>query len=122
MERALKILVALLAIPLLIGGAKAMFDPTGLIERLGVEPQGVVGLSTIRGAIGGLLMGSSAMIIVGLVRKNTEWFLAVAVLMAVATLGRVVGLGLDGVAAPGVAAAVIEAVIVGVMIAAHRKL
>jgi len=122
MERALKILVALIAIPLLIGGAKAMFDPTGLVERLAVQPAGIAGLSTIRGGIGGLLMGSGAMIVVGLVRKNTEWFLAVAVLMAVATLGRVVGLGLDGVVPAAIKPTVIEAVIVAVMLAAHRKL
>jgi hypothetical protein len=117
-----KILVGLIAIPLLIGGAKAMFDPTALVERIGVEPSGVVGLSTIRGALGGLLMGSGAMIIGGLVRKNTEWFLAVAALMAVATLGRLVGLGLDGVDPAAVKAAVVEAVIVVVMVIAHKRL
>ncbi len=99
-----------------------MFDPTALVGRMSVEPSGVVGLSTIRGAIGGLLMGSGAMIVVGLVRKNTEWLLAVAVLLGVATLGRIVGLGLDGVAPAAVQATVAEAVIVAVMLLAHRKL
>ena len=122
MKLPLKIVVGLLAIPLLVGGAKAMFDPTALIDRIGVAPSGVVGLSTIRGALGGLLMGSGAMILTGLIRKNTEWFLAVALLMTVATIGRLVGLGLDGVDPGAVTPAVVEAVIVAVMALAYMKL
>lgn len=122
MDTALKVLIGLVCVPLLVGGAKVMFDPTSMLERLAVDPQGAAGLSSIRGAIGGLMIGSAVMGVIGLVRGDTTWFLAVAVMMTVVTVGRLVGLGLDGMDPVGLKAAIAELVIVALMVGAHFRL
>ena len=121
LPKILNVLVGLLAVPLMLGGLEFMLDPTGVVEQSGVDPTGIAGLSTMRGAIGGLLAGSSAMMIVGLVRRNTEWFLAVATLMVVASIGRIIGLAVDGVDPSAIRATVVEVVIAALLVAAHVK-
>lgn len=122
MDTALKVLIGLICVPLFIGGAKIMFDPTSMLEKLFVSADGAAGLNSVRGAIGGLLMGCSVMGIIGLVRGDTTWFLAVAAMMAVVTFGRVVGIAVDGMDPNSLRGAVVEAVIVLVMVGAHFRL
>ncbi len=119
MELALKVLISLFCVPMLAFGVKAMFKPTSMEEHLGVEAKGLPGLSTIRGVAGGMFMGALALLLLGLVTMNTTWFLAVAVLMGLAGLGRVVGLALDGVDKETVKPAVVEFVMAGVLLLAH---
>ena len=87
-----------------------------------MEPQGIHGLNTIRADIGGLLLVNVIMMVIGLWRCNTTWFLAVAVIMSTVALGRLIGLAIDGVDAAVVPPLVVELVIAGVMLVAHRRL
>ena len=121
MNKVIKIIAGVLSLPLLGLRIGAMFAPAQLAEPLAVAPQGILGLSTIRGDVGGLLVGSGLMIIMGLWRGNTIWLLAAALVMSAVAFGRLVGLVVDGVDPGVVPALVLEIVIVGVMLVAHRR-
>lgn len=110
-NKILKVLLALVALPLLLGGAKFMLSPASVQEALGVTAGGAAGMSTIRGAVAPALLGSSVLIIGGVWRNKTGWLSAVALLMLVMVLGRVLGLALDGFSEVGLRAAVIETLI-----------
>jgi len=121
MEKGIKVVLGLLCIPLLALGFMCFFDPNGMIEKFGVVPQGVNGLNTIRGVIGGLLVGSALMLIMGIWRHNTTWFLATAVMMSAVIFGRLVGVVLDGFVTALVGPLVVEFVILGLCIVADKK-
>ena len=121
MNNAVKGLVVVLSLPLLALGVGSMFSPAFMSGNLAVDPQGIPGLSTIRGDIGGLLLGSAIIMLVGVWRSNTTWFLAAAVMMSAVAFGRLVGFVVDGLDASIVPAFVTEIVITAVMITAHRR-
>ena len=122
MNKVIKILIGFACIPLLVLGATAMFDPTGMIEQLAIDPQGLHGLNTIRGDIGGYMIGIAFMMIAGLWTKNTGFFIATAIIMSTILLGRFIGLAIDGFEASVVPPIIVEGVITGVMILAHKRL
>ena len=99
-----------------------MFDPTGMIEQLAVDPQGLHGLNTIRGDIGGYMIGVAFMMIAGLRTKNTGFFVATSIMMSTVLVGRFAGLALDGFDTSVVLPIVVELVIIGVMILVHKRL
>jgi hypothetical protein len=93
------------------------------IEGLGLTPIGELGLNTLRGDVGGMFATGAALLILGLVQRKAEWFLAVAVLMAMIAFGRVVGFVLDGNPTDATLTAfAFEIVIAAVLIFASRKL
>ena len=122
MNTALKALIALLCLPLLVLGLSAMFNPSSVIEKFAVVPLDAHGWNTVRADIGGLLLGIALLMLMGLWRKNTTWFLAAALLSGIVAVGRLVGLAFDGADMAVVPPLVVELVIVGVMLTAHRKL
>ncbi len=121
MNNAVKVLIVVLCLPLIALGVGAMFNPAVMSGNFAVDPQGIPGLSTIRGDVGGLLLGSAIIMLVGVWRSNTTWFLAAAVMMSTVAFGRLVGFFVDGLDAAIVPAFVIEIVITAVMIATHRR-
>lgn len=66
MNKAIRIFIGLLCLPLLALGLGAMFNPVGMADRFGVAPQSIHALNTIRGDLGGLLLGTVLMIVMGL--------------------------------------------------------
>jgi len=121
MDKAIKVGIGIMCIPLIILGLTAMFNPMGLVERLSVIPQGIHGLNTIRGDVGGLLMSAALLMIIGLWRSNTTWFLAVAVIMITVMFGRVIGLVVDGTDATLIPPFAVEIIVLGLMLAAHKR-
>lgn len=114
------VLIGVLCLPLLALGAKAMFTPMGMVEQLAVEPNGLLGLNTIRGDIGGYMIGIAIMMIVGLWSRNTAFFLATAIMMGAILMGRFTGLALDGFDAAVVPPIMVELVIACAMVVAHK--
>jgi len=127
MSKAIKFIIILLCVPLLVLGLPSMFNPMmpQVLEKISLIPDAnntIKGLNTIRGIVGGLLLGSVAMMLIGLWKKNTTWYLANAVLMGIAVLGRIVGLVIDGFNSAFMPPLIIEIVIAVVMVLAHNKL
>jgi hypothetical protein len=123
MEMSLKIVVGLIGLLFAFMGLNLMFDPVTNAEGLGLTPIGELGLNTLRGDVGGMFATGAALLILGLVQRKAEWFLAVAVLMAMIAFGRVVGFVLDGNPTDATLTAfAFEIVIAAVLIFASRKL
>ncbi len=122
MKIALKIVVGLIAVLLLIGGVSAVIDPSSAATSMGVTPEGILGLSTLRGDIGGMFVTGTVLLVLGIVRGQTLWFLAVAVLMGMIALGRLVGFVVDGVESSVLTPFVFEVVFVVLLVFAHRQL
>ncbi|MFT5170474.1 MAG: uncharacterized membrane protein (UPF0136 family) [Candidatus Marinamargulisbacteria bacterium] len=121
MNKAIKILLGILCIPLIILGIKCMLAPDSMTVKLGIELQGVNGLSTMRSMIAGILLSSGLMIAAGLKTKNTTWLLAAGLAMAVVLVGRFLGIAMDGYDPHVLPPIIIELVIVGLAVAAHKR-
>jgi hypothetical protein len=79
----------------------AYFDPMAPmnIDSIGLVPSEaaqVVGLSNIRGTVGGLRLAIIVLIVVGMYYKNRDVLLAVAILVGAVSTGRFVSLAVDG--------------------------
>lgn len=121
MDLAIKILLGVLCLPLVALGIRSMFKPTGMLDDLAVQANGSAGLNTVRGVVGGLFLASAAMIVLGLATEQTVWLLAVALLMGVAAIGRVVGIAADGYDKAVLRPLVAEVVISAVAVLAHIR-
>lgn len=79
----------------------AYFDPMAPfnIDSIGLVPMEsaqVVGLSNIRGTVGGLRLAIIALIIIGVYYKKRDVLLSVAILVGTVSAGRFVSLVIDG--------------------------
>ena len=88
-------------------------------SAVGLTLVGTPGPSEVRSVLGGFFFASVAMLIIGLAADETLWFLAVAVLMAAAALGRLVGIASDGFDIKVLPPLVIEIVFGGLLLVAH---
>ncbi|MEM9616308.1 MAG: DUF4345 family protein [Actinomycetota bacterium] len=122
MNTLLQIVIGLLAVPLGALGVRSMFLPTNMGDAVGLTPNGVPGLSEIRSVLGGLFLASVAMIVTGLATDDTTWFLAVAVIMTAAAIGRLVSLATDGPSREVLPPLLVEIVIAGILIVGHYAL
>lgn len=122
MELALQIVAGVFCVPLLALGLKCTLKPHSMLDNLGLDPRGPAGLNTIRGMVGGVLLACVAMIVLGLATGETVWLLAVAVVMAVAALGRALGVVVDGFDRAVIRPLVVEIVIAVVLVGAHLQL
>ena len=122
METLLQGLVGLSCLFLVSLGARTMFAPTSMVEILALEPEGAAGLNTMRGFLGGLFIGSSIVLATGLATGNTTFILAVATVMGVVVVGRLVGIAVDGFDKKVVFPLVAEMVMVTIFMVAHTQL
>ena len=122
MELTLQVFVGLAALMLAGLGTMSMFAPRRMVNNFAIEPIGTAGLSTIRSVIGGLFLASVAMLAFGLVTGQTLGFLAVAILLGVVALGRVVGIVTDGFDKAIIPPLVAELVIIAVLVSAYSQL
>lgn len=122
MDTLMQIIIGILAVPLAALGVRSMFLPANMGDAVGLTPEGIPGLSEIRSVLGGLFLASVAMLIIGLADDDTTWFLAVAIIMAAAAIGRLVGIAVDGFDRAVVPPLVIEIVIGGLLLIGHAVL
>ena len=119
MDLATQIIVGVLAVPLAGLGVRSMFMPTNMGDAVGLTPVGTPGLSEIRSVLGGFFLACVTMLIIGLATDETLWFLAVAILMAAAAIGRLVGIATDGFDKAVLPPLIIEIVLGAILLAAH---
>lgn len=103
-------------------GTRAMFVPKSMVKILDVEMETAAGLNTVRGFLGGLFLGSSIVLVTGLITGNTTYFLAVATTMSAVIVGRLVGIAVDGFDKKVVFPLFAEIVMVTIFIAANTVL
>ena len=124
MNKALQIIIGILAALTLLQALWMAFDPQVTQDAMGIEATNgnLLGLSSLRAAVAGLFLGMGVMLALGLWQRNSTWFLAVALLMGTIAFGRLVGFVADGVTGLAVTNFVIEIVVIGLMWLAHRQL
>ena len=104
-------------------GLMSMFAPRRMIANFAIEPVGTTGLSTIRSVIGRSVSGLSwLMLVIGLTTGQTLGYVAVAILMAVVAVGRIVGILADGFDKAVLPPLVVELVIIAVLLSAYYQL
>lgn len=122
MEIVLQVLVAISCLFLVFLGARTMFAPHSMVAIIAIKPEGAAGLNTMRGFLGGLLIGSSIVLTAGLVTGNTIFFLAVATVMGTVIIGRLIGIAIDGFDKKMTFPLIAEIIMVTIFIVAHTQL
>lgn len=118
----IRLLVAAFSALFLIIGVRAMLDPQSIITQFELGQQGVTGSSSIRADIGGFFVGTSLAALVGLFPGKRQWLLGAAAMVALAFIGRAIGLMSDGITANIAQSMIIEAVSVTLLVAAFAIL
>jgi len=121
MQRTMQILVGLVALALLGLGLNFLLNPLGGAAQWALVPEGIRGLNSLRGDFGGMFIGCAIVLLIGLLRQETLWFLAVAVTIGSIALSRCVGFALDGFAGNSVPEFVAEVAMVAVLVLAHLR-
>ncbi|KIC10861.1 hypothetical protein RA19_08935 [Leisingera sp. ANG-M1] len=121
MELALQIVIGLGTLMLAGLGLMSMLNPGKMAGNFGVETTGVVGLSTIRSAMGGMFLSCVAMLAAGQLTGVTLWFVPVAVVMAAIAFGRLISMAFDGFDSQVVPPLVIELVLAAALTTAHMQ-
>ncbi|NOD62820.1 MULTISPECIES: DUF4345 family protein [unclassified Ruegeria] len=122
MDTTLNIFVILATIMLSGLGIMSMFAPRRMVANFAIEPVGTAGLSTIRSVIGGLFLASMVLLVIGLTTGQTLGYVAVAILMGVVAVGRIVGILADGFDKAVLPPLVVELVIIAVLLLAYYQL
>ncbi|QUS56371.1 DUF4345 family protein [Pseudovibrio brasiliensis] len=121
MELAYQIMVGAPTVMLFGLGTVSMFAPSRMTKNFALEPIGVVGLSTIRSVIGGLFLASVALLITGFVTVQPQAYAAVAILLGVVAVGRVVGLIADGFVKEVIPPLIVELVLITALLGAFFR-
>ncbi len=117
MRIALMVLVGVVALLMLPLGVQWVFMPGTTAQDAGITLIGPVALSTARGDVGGMFLAGAAMAIIGLVTRNATWLRALALLLAMIALCRLVGFVQEGTAPESIQAFVAEILMTTVLLA-----
>ena len=122
MKTLAKVLPGLIALFFLLPGFLFTFNPDAGLGRLGVTPDTIAGYASIRSFIGGTFLGLAVLLIHGIMQNAAKPIRMVAIMLAMAVLGRLVGLGLDGIDSTVIGPFVIEIVLVGVLLFSAQQI
>ena len=111
MLAATRILVAIVGLLSLISVYQHWFDVTSLADARGITTIGAIGNANIRAGIGGLFLAIAVFAFVAAWKRSTTWLAATWLLPALALLGRLVSLALDGGSSRVFEPIVVEAVV-----------
>ncbi len=96
----LRVLIAGFGVLLLSMGIQYLWDPAGSAAQYGLAVSEEIGLATLRADMGAFFCGSGGLALAAAALNRPAWLLAPTVLMALAFVGRVITLAVDG-ADPG---------------------
>ena len=118
----IRLLVAGFSALFVIIGVRALLDPQSIITQFELGRQGVTGISAIRADMGGFFIGTGVAALVGLFPGKRQWLLGAAGMVALAFLGRAIGLMSDGITANIAQSMIIEAISVALLVSAFAIL
>jgi hypothetical protein len=108
-----------LTLPLAAG---FLLTPARVALRLGLEPTGPVGLSTLRGDFFALFLMFGLSAIYAAVRNRSDVLLIPMIMLAVIILGRLVSAVLDGSGAKAMPLIAVEVVMLAIVFVGYRTL
>jgi ribonuclease Z len=104
-----RLLAGIIGLIFLILGLGFMAFPDIFATRFSVQPITIQGLNAIRGDFGGLFLGMSFFCFLGATTRRWSWLVVPILFLLLIITGRLISLGLDGLAAAGVQSVKIEA-------------
>ena len=122
MEKALRILLRLLALGMFIGAVGFIFNPAGMEAEFAVGALETHGMGTLRGDLGGAFLMLAIFTFHGSRPGNAAWLAVPLVFMLSVLFGRTVHIVLDGLTDPAIRSTVIELVAVAILEYARRTL
>lgn len=122
MDTLLRLALLLIAAFFAVLGLAIMVTPGLASEIFAVSPDGILGLSTLRGDLGGIFLCGGALAGLGLRDPGAAWLPALALLVGAIALGRLIGLMIDGFDTRAVSNIAVEVLIVVVALSARKRL
>ena len=122
MKTLARVLPGILGFLFLVAGLLFMLNPDATLARLQLTPNAIAGWAAIRSFIGGTLVGMAMLLVHGAVKSEAKPVLMVAIWLAAAVIGRLVGLVLDGVDSTVIGPVVIEIVLVAILAFSYRNI
>ena len=107
----IRTLVGVSGLLLLSIGVQYLIDPVTAGAQFAIGTTAETGIANLRADMVGFFVGSGGLALAAAIRNNTSWLLAPMVLMALAFIGRVVTLAVEGTD-PGATAMIVEAAMV----------
>ena len=108
-------LVALIGLLSLLSVLQHWFAVETLAEARGIEVMGAIGSANIRADIGGLFLAIAVFAFIAAGKRSATWLLATWLLPALALLGRLVSLGIDGNAPRVIEPMMVEAIVLTIL-------
>jgi hypothetical protein len=121
MTNLLRIVVALIGALSLLAMAQHWFMTDATVAQRGVNAIGAMGRANIRADIGGIFAGIGAFALIAAWQQSRTWMTAALILTTSALAGRLLSYMIDGNADGVVAPIVVEAVVIGIFLAAYRS-
>lgn len=122
MQGAIRILLAVLGGLALFVAINIWLDPARVAAQLGVTPVGDLGLSTIRGDLGGFFAGFGIFALASAAFNSSRWLLVPMALIGLALAGRVFSVLMGGATDTTMQPMVVEAVLLAVLVVARAVL
>jgi hypothetical protein len=116
----LRVVVGLIGALFLGIGASLIFNTADAAATMGLPNLEAAGYGTVRADIGGFFLGGGLIGVVAAFRKNATLLWPVQLLVAIALLGRLFTLSVDGPIAAGLESMGVEVAILGVLFWAKR--
>jgi hypothetical protein len=122
MEKFFKFFAGFICAVTVIMWLRIMITPMGVAERLAMNPSIPFGLSNIRSFVGAYVLCLAVFSFYTLKTEDKKWLLVLLCLFVGSAIGRTCGLVLDGFHQQIVGGIVLEILLIGITLAAYRKL
>ena len=122
MKKVINTLVVLGIAPLFLLGAVNVIAPSNTFALYGIEPLGILTYSTLRGAIGGVLIGGGLLMLMGLITKNKTWYQSALIIIATILICKFISVIFDGWTSELLPAILTELYVVVVMFFAAKQI
>ena len=119
---ALRIVVGLIGVLALLLAARLWAGPEVPALALGLKPDGLLGLSTLRADVGGFFAAGGLFALAGAIRGEGRLLTPPALLLGLALAGRLLTVAVDGYTPAMLQPIVVEAVPVTILLLARRRL
>ena len=122
MRTAARVLLALAALFFLGTGLGIMFNPAAMAEGLSMSPDGILGLSNMRGLFGGAVAAIGISVAIAAYKGEIIHARPGVLFVIAIVIGRLVGLAADGYDATAVQFIAVPVVVFALLLAAHKML
>ncbi len=119
---AMRVVVGLIGLFFLVFGLRFVFTPADMAAAFLLAPDGIGGLSNIRGDLGGAFLAVAVFTALGLRPGGAHWLYAAATVNLTIAAARIVGFLVDGTTEAAVTAFMFELVFAALLVIAGRRL